>query len=352
MTALGRTGHDASPLAQAGQEGNDHPFWLAMRVVVTGASGFIGSQLCSHLRSLRNEVVEIDLPHDDILETGSLTRALERARPDRVFHLAARSSVSASWRDPVPTWQTNAWGTLSLLKAARAAAPSARILVVSSASVFDGARCDRPIVEARTPAPLSPYGASKLAAETVARSYGAAHGLQVVVVRPFNIIGPSQGSNFLVPSLARRIVSAARSSQDGIAVGNLRTQRDFLDVRDAVRGLIRVMELGRRGEVYNLCSGIAVPIRSLVETLLSLADRPLAYHQDHGLLRAGDAAYLVGDPGMTGSQTGWRPTIPLAITLADVLAEAAAAASQERRPGRGNVCRATVLASEHNDGTR
>ncbi len=301
-----------------------------MRVVVTGASGFIGSQLCDFLRSMDEDVTEIDLPYCDIGDTARLTHALDQTRPDHIYHLAAQASVPQSWRDPVHTWRSNAWGTISVLKAVRAAAPTARTIVMSSASVFDGACLGSPIGETRTPAPLSPYGASKLQVESTARHYRTAHRLWVVIVRPFNVIGPTQGPEYLVPSLSRRIVSAAWSDRPRISVGNLETRRDFLDVRDAVPGLRLLMEKGQPGEIYNLCTGVGVPVRTLVETMVSLTGHPMEYHQDPSLVRGRDAPSLVGEPAKTRSRTGWRPVIPLVTTLADILATTRAAESTDR----------------------
>ncbi|MEU5314197.1 GDP-mannose 4,6-dehydratase [Streptomyces sp. NPDC021562] len=301
-----------------------------MRVVVTGASGFIGSQLCVLLRSMNEEVTEIDLPHCDINDTARLTRVLQEVRPARVYHLAAQASVRRSWEDPVQTWLTNAWGTLSLLRAVRSACPGARTIVMSSASVFDGSRLDAPIDEERVPAPVSPYGASKLAVESMARHHLTRNGLATIVVRPFNVIGPAQGADYLVPSLTRRLAAAKRSGGTRIDVGNLDARRDYLDVRDAVRGLRVLMERGSPGEVYNLCSGIGVPVRTVVETMISLVDPRLRYRQDPGLNRGADAPSLIGDTRKTWSRTGWQASTPLAVSLADILRAAGVLTSGER----------------------
>ncbi|MFD4574105.1 GDP-mannose 4,6-dehydratase [Streptomyces sp. NPDC058417] len=292
-----------------------------MRVLVTGAAGFIGSRLCDHLRSAGDEVTEIDLPECDIVDTPHLTRVLKEHGPQRIYHLAAQANVARSWRNPADTWRTNAWGTLSLLRAIRSACPEALTIVMSSASVFDGARHDDRIGEERTPIALSPYGASKLAVEAASHHYAAAYGLQVTVVRPFNVIGPAQGAEYLVPSLARRIVSALRGGARQISVGSRDTFRDFVDVRDVARGLRLIMEEGRPGETYNLCRGTGVAVHAVAETMAALAGGSLELVQDPSLIRPADARQVVGDPAKTLAGTGWRVSVPLATTLADVLAE-------------------------------
>ncbi|MEU0676122.1 NAD-dependent epimerase/dehydratase family protein [Streptomyces sp. NPDC006172] len=303
-----------------------------VRVVVTGASGFIGSRLCALLRSAGQDVTEVDLPYCDIGDTSRLTNVLKQAEPDHLYHLAAQAHVGRSWREPTRTWYSNAWGTVSLLKAVRSACPATKALVVSSASVFDGARLEGAIGEHRTPAALSPYGASKLAVEAAARHHVAAYGLRIVVVRPFNIIGPGQSQEYLVPSLARRVVAAVQHGAVRIPVGGLEPRRDFLDVRDAVRGLRRLMADGQPGEVYHLCTGVGVTIRTLVETMISVAGVPLGYYRDPSLVRRADAPFVVGDPGATLARTGWQATVPLATSLRDVLDEARGPGL--RRPAR------------------
>ncbi|KUO10633.1 hypothetical protein AQJ58_16850 [Streptomyces sp. DSM 15324] len=298
---------------------------------MTGASGFMGSHLCAFLRSRGDHVTEVDLPHCDIVDTPHLTRVLGEAEPDHIYHLAAQAGVGISWQDPVSTWRSNAWGSLSVLKAVRSACPAAKTIVMSSASVFDGARIDEPVGEDRTPAPLSPYGASKLAVESAARHYVAAYGLRVVLVRPFNVIGPGQGGGYLVPALARRIATAVRSGTERVPIGNLETFRDFLDVRDVVQGLHMLMAGGEPGDIYNLCTGVAVSVRTIVETTISLGGGRLEYFQESALVRREDVPTVVGDPGKVLALAGWRASVPLVTSLADVLAEAYAEVRLEQR---------------------
>lgn len=301
-----------------------------MRAVVTGASGFIGSSLTRLLSEKATHVTEVDLPDGDIRDTARLARLLRAARPDHVYHLAAQASVRDSWENPLHTWETNMMGTVSLFEAIRSGCQNAKTVIMSSASVFDGLTVQGRIQETAEPFPRSPYGASKLATELAARNYRAAHGLQVVVARPFNVIGATQQPGYVVPSLARRVLEAKESGQPGIAMGDPAVVRDFIDVRDAVRGLYLLMERGEPGETYHLCTGSGVSIGTIAETFGTLTGHPVACRQDPDTSRGWDAPRLVGDPAKTRTRTGWQPLIPLEDTLSGVLASVRSSAEADR----------------------
>ena len=305
-----------------------------MRVVVTGAAGFIGTQLSNFLRARGQQVTEIDLAQCDIRDTEKLRAALAVARPEQIYHLAAQPNVRDSWRDPVHTWQTNVFGTLSLFEAIRTTCPTARTLIMSSASIFDGTDIADPITEDMNPVPRSPYGASKLAGELIAQQHRLAYQSQTITVRPFNIIGPTQSAAYVVPSLAQRVLNAIETDERHISVGNLRATRDFLNIRDAVRGLHLLMNAGEPGETYNLCTGAGHSIQTVIETLISLADFELTPYEAQEHQRAHDAMKLTGDPRKNTAQTGWRAEISLRETLSEVLtALRAQLTSQESRGG-------------------
>jgi GDP-4-dehydro-6-deoxy-D-mannose reductase len=167
---------------------------------------------------------------------------------------------------------------------------------------------------------LTPYAASKLAAEAVVAQAHLGHGQHVITVRPFNHIGPGQTPNFAVPALAQRIVEADRRGAPTIPVGNLSARRDFTDVRDVVRAYRLLIESGRPGEVYNVCSGRDVSIREIADGLLALAGTTLEFETDPSLVRPVEVPVLRGDPDRLVEATGWKPEVPLEQTPADVLA--------------------------------
>ena len=173
---------------------------------------------------------------------------------------------------------------------------SPRVLVVSSAEVYGVVAPEQlPLGEDTPTAPASPYAASKLAAEVVALQAWRGYGQPVIVVRPFNHIGPGQSPNFFVPALAKRIVEARRSGAASLRVGTLTTRRDFTDVRDVVAAYRLLIEKGAPGEVYNVCSGRDVAMSEVAAQLLELAGTDLALETDPALVRPVDVPVLRGD---------------------------------------------------------
>jgi GDP-4-dehydro-6-deoxy-D-mannose reductase len=292
-----------------------------MRAFLTGGHGFVGSWLIRHLEAKGDEVVAPG-PEVDVTDPAALSGALSRARPDAVHHLAALANVSESWRDPARTFEVNATGTLNLLEAARAVEPNPKVLLVCSAEVYGGAAPDQgPIAEDTPLRPVTPYAASKVAAEFLGLQAFLGYGLPVVRVRAFNHVGPAQSGAFVVSDLARRIAEAERAGAKVLAIGNLTPRRDFTDVRDVVRAYRLLVEGGAPGEVYNVCSGRAIAIEELAHRLLELAGVDLTLETDPALVRPVDVPVLLGDPSRIRAAVGWEPEIPLDQTLRDVLAE-------------------------------
>ena len=292
-----------------------------MRSLITGGRGFVGHWLADHLRDLGDDVVIIDR-EVEITDPAALLTAVSDAAPDAIYHLAALTHVGQSWDEPLRVFEVNVIGTGALLAAARECGTNPRILVTSSAEVY-GAVTDPgrlPLREDSPTAPLTPYAASKLAAEALVAQAHLGHGQHVITVRPFNHIGPGQSPNFAVPALARRIVEAERQGVGTIPVGNLSARRDFTDVRDVVRAYRLLIEMGRPGGVYNVCSGRDVSIRAIADRLLGLAGTSLEFETDPSLVRPVEVPVLRGDPGRLEEATGWKPEVPLEQTLADVLA--------------------------------
>ncbi len=290
-----------------------------MRAFVTGGRGFVGRWLSGHLSEMGDDATVVDTDVD-VTDDEAVEAALSACRPDVVYHLAARTHVGESWHEPIEVLRVNVLGTATVLAAARRAAPGCLVLVVSSSEVYGSVAEDElPLTESSEVRPATPYAASKAAAEQVALQAWRGHGQRVVVVRPFNHVGPGQATTFAVPALARRVLEARRAAKRELVVGTVTTRRDFTDVRDVVRAYRLLAERAEPGTVYNVCSGHDVSIAEVAHRLMALAGVDLDMVTDPALVRPVDSPVLRGEPGRIAEATGWMPRIPLDQTLRDVL---------------------------------
>jgi GDP-4-dehydro-6-deoxy-D-mannose reductase len=306
-----------------------------VRVLVTGSNGFVGRHACAALRARGHDVIGAGFaPHADDAGTLALDvrdfRAVEdvvaTSRPDAVLHLAAIAFVPQAKDDPSGAFAINAQGTLHVLAAVAARAKAARCVAVSSAEVYGRASDDEmPLRETRAPRPVTVYGASKAAAEHLARAY-AADGLDVRVLRPFNHVGPGQDERFVVASFARQIAQLERSGGGVVQHGNLSAVRDFLDVRDVASVYALALEAERGvlapGEPFNLCSGDGRTIESIVRAFAELARAPVELRLDPARLRAVDVPRFVGSADALRAALRWQPAFAWPQTLRDVLEDA------------------------------
>ena len=257
----------------------------------------------------------------DLRDRAFVFAALEACRPDVVLHLAAQSSVDESWRDAAATVVNNVAGQANLLDAVYQHCPHARVLVVGSADEYGLVRPDEvPVDEQQPLRPNNPYAISKVAQDMQALQYGLGRGLAVVRVRPFNHTGPGQRADFVASAFARQVASVEAGLQPPVVrVGNLDAQRDFTDVRDTVRAHWLAATQGTPGDVYNIASGRATSVRSLLDSLINLARVDVRVEVDSTRLRPSDVPILLGSAAKLTRETGWTPTIPLERTLSDLL---------------------------------
>jgi GDP-4-dehydro-6-deoxy-D-mannose reductase len=288
-----------------------------MRALVTGANGFVGTHLVTHLRANGDEVIESAV---DITDRERLAESIALHRPEVIYHLAAQADVGDSWTDPIGTLRVNVEGTVNLLDAA-VAADVRRVLAVTSADIYGPVdEADLPLNEEQPVRPVSPYGASKASADIMCLTAGLARGLEVIRARSFNHLGPGQNDKFVASAVASRIVDNERTGETVVRVGNLEARRDFTDVRDVVRAYRLLMTDGTAGEVYHVCSGIDRPIRELAELLISISGRDMELVADPELFRPVDLKVLRGNFSKLREATGWSPEIDLETTLSDLLA--------------------------------
>ncbi len=294
-----------------------------MKSLVTGAAGFVGTHLVAHLSDEGDDVVAADQQGGgvDITDAPAVADLLDVVRPDAVYHLAGAADVGGSWQSPIETFRVNAEGTLNVLRACIDAGVE-RVLSVSSADIYGRVTAEELPLDEETPLrPVSPYAASKVAADYVALQSYLGHGLGVVRVRPFNHIGPGQSPRFVAPALAERIALNEIEGNEVLSVGNLSPRRDFTDVRDVVRAYRMLVLSGVPGEAYNVCSGTDIAVRDLAVRLVAMANKPMRLESDTALQRPVDVPVLRGDNTKLRDATGWQPVVPLDQTLADLLDE-------------------------------
>ena len=289
-----------------------------MKALVTGAGGFVGPYLIRHLESEGDEVVGVDMDMD-VGDADSVRDRLGKEMPDVVYHLAAASHVGDSWNAPTTVVRLNTEGTLNVMLAAHEVGAE-RVVIIGSAEQYGHVGPERlPITEDTPLRPVSPYGASKAAAEMLGSYMVRGRDFPVVLVRAFNHLGPGQSDRLVASTLAKQVAENERTGGEEILAGDLSPRRDFSDVRDVVRAYRLLATRGTPGEAYNVCSGRAVAIREMADTLIALSGKPMKVVLDPERLRPVDVPVVLGDNTKLRTDTGWAPEIPLEQTLGDVL---------------------------------
>jgi nucleoside-diphosphate-sugar epimerase len=284
-------------------------------ILITGAGGFVGRHLCALLGA---EAVPFKA---DVTEPQAVVEEIREKQPAAVVHLAARASVAESWTRPAEIWRVNVLGTVNVLAAVADAQSGARVLVVSTGEVY-GAASTGPIAEDVAVCPLSPYAASKAAAEVACGQAQRTNGLEVVVARAFPQIGPGQDERFAVGSWTSQIARLEREGGGILTVGDTSVRRDLTDVRDACEAYTRLLAPSVPPGVYNVGSGVAVEMDSVLKSLIAQANCPVEVQLQPDRVRASEIPALCSDSTRLRSVSGWAPQISLEQTLAETLADA------------------------------
>ena len=307
-----------------------------MRFLVTGAAGFVGRHLTRQLLSGGHQVSGLVHPEDpaakslalgvsvtpvDILDDGAVDHVIRDVAPEAIVHLAAFSNPEGSLKKATETLMTNIIGTQNLLAAALDSGGSPRVLLVGSSQQYGRVdTSEQPIREDRAQEPLTPYAVSKSSQELLGRLFFLSNNLSVYLTRSFNHTGPGQAEGYVCSSFARQVVEAEKGVREPIIrVGNLEARRDFTDVRDVARAYQAILESGKAGRAYNVCSAKAVSIRDILETLIDLSGARVEVQVDPDRYHALDAPLLVGDRSRLREDTGWVPETSLRETLSDLL---------------------------------
>jgi GDP-4-dehydro-6-deoxy-D-mannose reductase len=305
-----------------------------MKFLVTGAAGFIGSHLLDFLLD-KGEVYGTYWKEDDLFRVkhlkGKVTllecdirdekrvgEVVAEVKPDVVYHMAAQSFVTVSWKEPQRTLDTNIMGTFNLLEALRKQKQNARIIIACSSAEYGATKEDEiPLREEKELRPTTAYAVSKIGEDALAYFYWTAYGMDVIRARLFNITGPRKTMD-ACSDFTQGIVEVEKGRRKELRVGNTKAIRDITDVRDALNALWILTEKGEAGEAYNVCSGRRYVVSDIIETAKKLSAKKIKVLEDKTKYRKTDDPIFVGDNTKL-AKLGWKPKIPIDKTLSDML---------------------------------
>ncbi len=308
-----------------------------MRILITGGAGFVAGHLIRRLLQNRDADIYAGVLNDrerellgdqqsvglDVTDPMMVRQAVSRIRPDRIFHLAAQSSVALSFEQPELTYRVNVEGTANLLEAVKDYVPACRVLLTGSADQYGTVSPENTPI--REDAPLdagSPYGISKIRQEELGKKYAREYGLDVVMTRSFPHIGPGQSRRFVIADWCAQAAEMAKRKDPHpkLIVGNLEAVRDFTDVRDVVEAYAALLEKGSPGQIYNVCSGTGWKLAQVPDRIAKAAGLAhLDVRQDPSRMRPSDIPVLVGDNSRLKAATGWKPAVSFQESLADIV---------------------------------
>jgi len=311
-----------------------------MKVMITGITGFAGSYLAEYLvnkpgielfglkrwnsplQDIYPIMDKIKLVDFDLGDPHSIYQAIREIKPDKIFHLAAQSYVTMSFRAPVDTMRANVFGTIALLEAVREYGIDPIIHVCTSSEVYGQVdECNIPIDESTPFKPQSPYGVSKVAEDLTAYQYFMSYGLKTLRTRSFTHTGPRSKGVFVAPAFARQIAELEHGirTDNTIKVGNLDSVRTFLDIRDMVEAYWVLTEKCPAGEVYNVAGDYTCTVREMLDCLLKMTEVKPKIIIDPQLVRPSDVTLQIPDTTKFRKATGWAPKIPFEQTLKEIL---------------------------------
>lgn len=299
-----------------------------MEVLVTGANGFVGRHVLAEMKTAGHTPLTFDQKtspnsitldfEGDIADGGFVEQMIRTSRPDAVIHLAGIAFVPIGWVNPEKVMAVNLGGTIHLLEACRKHAPQTRVLVVTSSEVYGREPRPEAIDENAPLAPANPYAVAKAGADMMALLTACRYEIPVMTARPDNHIGPGQSEDFVAPSFAAQLADMALGrSEPKMQVGNLESERDFMDVRDVARAYRLLVEKGKPGKAYNVASGKPIRIQVILDKLCATAGIQPEVAIDPARYRPADSLPTL-DTTRIQSTTGWEPKITLNQTLSDI----------------------------------
>lgn len=311
------------------------------KYLITGFSGFVGRHFVEYLeKHEKNCLVKgLDIHNPDfsfdqyknvrisfekinLLSKDQVEYIIHEFQPNYILHLASFSSVAFSWKEPVQSFQNNTNIFLNLIDAVRRLNIDTRILSIGSSEEYGNVKDDDlPLKEDHKLNPVSPYAVARVSQEYLSEIYINGYGTDIVLTRSFNHIGPLQSSVFVVSSLARQLVELKKSGKGrgSIVTGDVTIIRDFTDVRDVVHAYYLLLKQGRRGDVYNVCSGVGLSLKALIGIMAKQLNIEVGIDVDQRLIRPADNRIIIGSNEKIKRELGWYNVIPLEQSLKDVI---------------------------------
>lgn len=311
------------------------------KYLITGFSGFVSRHFIEYLEksSTSSEILGIDMESPgfsgnnftnihftfedvNLLDDDRVENIIYRFQPDYILHLASFSSVGFSWKEPILSFRNNTNIFLNLVEAVRRLGLRCRILSVGSSEEYGNVMEEMlPLKEEYEPHPVSPYGVARSSQEQLSRVYAQGYGLDIIMTRSFNHIGPRQKDVFVIPSFARQIAEMKKegSGEGALRTGDVSVVRDFLDVRDVVRAYSSLFEKGKSGEVYNICSGRGHSLKEIIDMMAGIVGVKVKIEIDQTLLRPNDNRIVFGNNNKLKITTGWKQQFSLEQSLTDII---------------------------------
>ena len=297
-----------------------------MKALITGSSGFIGSHLTSELEANGYEVVRSDLKETkdtvamDIMNPEMIQSVLEKHQPDVIINMAGQANVGLSWKKPQLTVQLNTVGLINILDTVRAVNPKIRVIAVGSSDEYGNLKENGAnVTEDISVKPITPYAISKQAQELFAQLYVRSYGMDICMIRLFNLGGPGQAKGYIISDFSSGIAEVEAGKKEFMSVGNLESARDFTHVKDACRAVRLIVEKGHTGEVYNISSGVTHKAQEVLDKLVVMAKIPVEVRQDPVRMRPSDTPVVCGNHDKLTAHTGWQPKLGLDQILEDAL---------------------------------
>lgn len=310
------------------------------KYIITGFSGFVSRHFLDYLNGsmIHSGILGIDVqcpsfdfseyPHlnirferTDLKEKDKLGKLIYDFKPDYILHLASYSSVAGSWKSPNMSFQNNVNIFLNLLEGVRLVGTNCRIISVGSSEEYGIVNItDLPLREDHKLNPSSPFGIARFSQEMIAKLYADVYGLNIIMTRSFNHLGPGQDPNYAVSSFAKQLVEIKRKNIDEFVVaGDVSIVRDFVDVRDVAHAYHLLFLRGRIGEVYNVCSGYGISLYNIIQMMCDLLGKKILIKENMKLIRPKDNPVIIGSNEKIRSEIGWINEIPLEVSLREML---------------------------------